>query len=67
MHGVLDAIPMNTVTDDNKMLTLLSNEQLPFSPDHSPVPQIQDMKLRDCFKRNVYFINKADVCLESAC
>jgi len=55
---------MNTVMDDNKVLTLVSNERIPFSATMRMLLEIQDMKHASpatVSRGGVLFINETDV------
>merc|ERR1719199_1341002 len=55
---------MNTVMDDNKVLTLVSNERIPFTPTMRMLLEIQDMKHASpatVSRGGVLFINETDV------
>jgi dynein heavy chain len=55
---------MNTVMDDNKILTLVSNERIPFTPTMRMLLEIQDMKHASpatVSRGGVLFINETDV------
>jgi dynein heavy chain len=55
---------MNTVMDDNKVLTLVSNERIPFSPTMRMLLEIQDMKHASpatVSRGGVLFINETDI------
>jgi len=67
LDGDIDATwieSMNTVMDDNKVLTLVSNERIPFTPTMRMLLEIQDMKHASpatVSRGGVLFINEADV------
>merc|ERR1719364_483070 len=55
---------MNTVMDDNKILTHVSNERIPFTPTMRMLLEIQDMKHASpatVSRGGVLFINETDV------
>jgi len=55
---------MNTVMDDNKILTLVSNERIPFTPTMRMILEIQDMKHASpatVSRGGVLFINETDI------
>ena len=55
---------MNTVMDDNKVLTLVSNERIAFAPTMRMLLEIQDMKHASpatVSRGGVLFINETDV------
>ena len=67
LDGDIDATwieSMNTVMDDNKVLTLVSNERIPFSPSMRMILEIQDMKHASpatVSRGGVLFINETDI------
>lgn len=67
LDGDIDATwieSMNTVMDDNKVLTLVSNERIPFSPTMRMILEIQDMKHASpatVSRGGVLFINETDI------
>jgi dynein heavy chain len=67
LDGDIDATwieSMNTVMDDNKILTLVSNERIPFSPTMRMILEIQDMKHASpatVSRGGVLFINETDI------
>ncbi|CAE8644925.1 unnamed protein product [Polarella glacialis] len=67
LDGDIDATwieSMNTVMDDNKVLTLVSNERIPFTPTMRMLLEIQDMKHASpatVSRGGVLFINETDV------
>merc|ERR1719160_2219514 len=67
LDGDIDATwieSMNTVMDDNKILTLVSNERIPFSPSMRMILEIQDMKHASpatVSRGGVLFINETDI------
>jgi dynein heavy chain len=67
LDGDIDATwieSMNTVMDDNKVLTLVSNERIPFAPTMRMLLEIQDMKHASpatVSRGGVLFINETDV------
>eukprot|EP00931_Biecheleriopsis_adriatica_P003888 TRINITY_DN10563_c0_g2_i1.p1 TRINITY_DN10563_c0_g2~~TRINITY_DN10563_c0_g2_i1.p1 ORF type:complete len:2985 (-),score=661.93 TRINITY_DN10563_c0_g2_i1:306-8801(-) len=67
LDGDIDATwieSMNTVMDDNKILTLVSNERIPFTPTMRMLLEIQDMKHASpatVSRGGVLFINETDV------
>merc|ERR1719267_409634 len=67
LDGDIDATwieSMNTVMDDNKVLTLVSNERIPFTPTMRMILEIQDMKHASpatVSRGGVLFINEADI------
>ena len=55
---------MNTVMDDNKVLTLVSNERIPFTPTMRMLLEVQDMlhaSPATVSRGGVLFINESDV------
>jgi len=67
LDGDIDATwieSMNTVMDDNKVLTLVSNERIPFTPTMRMILEIQDMKHASpatVSRGGVLFINETDI------
>ncbi|CAJ1396873.1 unnamed protein product [Effrenium voratum] len=67
LDGDIDATwieSMNTVMDDNKVLTLVSNERIPFTPSMRMLLEIQDMKHASpatVSRGGVLYINETDV------
>ncbi|CAK0838245.1 unnamed protein product [Prorocentrum cordatum] len=67
LDGDIDATwieSMNTVMDDNKVLTLVSNERIPFTPSMRMILEIQDMKHASpatVSRGGVLFINETDI------
>lgn len=67
LDGDIDATwieSMNTVMDDNKVLTLVSNERIPFTPTMRMLLEIQDMKHASpatVSRGGVLYINETDV------
>ena len=67
LDGDIDATwieSMNTVMDDNKVLTLVSNERIPFTSTMRMLLEIQDMKHASpatVSRGGVLFINETDV------
>jgi dynein heavy chain len=67
LDGDIDATwieSMNTVMDDNKVLTLVSNERIPFSPTMRMILEIQDMKHASpatVSRGGVLFVNETDI------
>jgi len=67
LDGDIDATwieSMNTVMDDNKILTLVSNERIPFTPTMRMLLEIQDMKHASpatVSRGGVLFINETDI------
>eukprot|EP00929_Paragymnodinium_shiwhaense_P077081 TRINITY_DN3967_c0_g2_i2.p1 TRINITY_DN3967_c0_g2~~TRINITY_DN3967_c0_g2_i2.p1 ORF type:complete len:4576 (+),score=1729.31 TRINITY_DN3967_c0_g2_i2:93-13820(+) len=67
LDGDIDATwieSMNTVMDDNKILTLVSNERIPFTPTMRMILEIQDMKHASpatVSRGGVLFINETDI------
>jgi len=67
LDGDIDATwieSMNTVMDDNKVLTLVSNERIPFAPSMRMILEIQDMKHASpatVSRGGVLFINETDI------
>merc|ERR1712054_452902 len=67
LDGDIDAVwieSMNTVMDDNKVLTLVSNERIPLTPTMRMLLEIQDMKHASpatVSRGGVLFINETDV------
>jgi dynein heavy chain len=67
LDGDIDATwieSMNTVMDDNKILTLVSNERIPFTATMRMLLEIQDMKHASpatVSRGGVLFVNETDV------
>lgn len=67
LDGDIDAVwieSMNTVMDDNKVLTLVSNERVPLSPSMRMVFEINSLKNASpatVSRAGILFINEADV------
>jgi dynein heavy chain len=67
LDGDIDATwieSMNTVMDDNKILTLVSNERIPFTPTMRMLLEVQDMKHASpatVSRGGVLFINESDI------
>ncbi|CAK0903564.1 unnamed protein product [Prorocentrum cordatum] len=67
LDGDIDATwieSMNTVMDDNKVLTLVSNERIPFTPSMRMILEIQDMKHASpatVSRGGVLFVNETDI------
>ena len=67
LDGDIDAVwieSMNTVMDDNKVLTLVSNERVPLSPTMRMVFEINSLKNATpatVSRAGILFINEADV------
>ncbi len=67
LDGDIDATwieSMNTVMDDNKVLTLVSNDRIPFTPTMRMILEIQDMKHASpatVSRGGVLYINETDI------